>query len=43
VPESTQRGASSQKIGYSNVRVMSAGITGWLAAKLPTESGESTP
>jgi len=33
----------AKKIGYTNVRVMSAGITGWLAAKLPTESGESTP
>jgi 3-mercaptopyruvate sulfurtransferase SseA len=27
-------------IGYANVRVMYAGISGWLAAKLPTESGE---
>jgi len=26
-------------MGYVNVRVMSAGISGWLAAKLPTESG----
>jgi rhodanese-related sulfurtransferase len=26
--------------GYTNVRVMSAGISGWLAADLPTESGE---
>jgi rhodanese-related sulfurtransferase len=25
--------------GYFNVYVMSAGISGWLAAKLPTESG----
>ncbi len=30
----------ARKIGYSNVQVMSAGISGWLAAKLPTESGE---
>ena len=30
----------AKKIGYSNVQVMSAGISGWLAAKLPTESGE---
>ena len=30
----------AKKIGYSNVHVMSAGISGWLAAKLPTESGE---
>jgi rhodanese-related sulfurtransferase len=27
-------------MGYSNVRVMAAGIAGWLAAKLPTESSE---
>ena len=26
-------------MGYGNVQVMSAGISGWLAAKLPTESG----
>jgi rhodanese-related sulfurtransferase len=30
----------ARKIGYSNVHVMSAGISGWLAAKLPVESGE---
>ena len=30
----------AKKIGYSNVRVMSAGISGWLASNLPTESGE---
>lgn len=30
----------AKKIGYSNVQVMSAGISGWLAAKLPTEAGE---
>lgn len=29
----------AEKIGYRDVRVMSAGISGWLAAKLPTESG----
>src|SRR5271168_337969 len=27
-------------MGYSNVHVMSAGISGWADAKLPTESGE---
>ncbi len=27
-------------LGYTNAHVMSAGINGWLAAKLPTESGE---
>jgi rhodanese-related sulfurtransferase len=30
----------ARKMGYTNVHVMSAGINGWLAAKLPTESGE---
>jgi rhodanese-related sulfurtransferase len=30
----------AKKIGYSNVHVMSAGISGWLAANLPTETGE---
>jgi rhodanese-related sulfurtransferase len=30
----------AKTFGYANVKVMSAGITGWLAAKLPTESGE---
>ena len=29
----------AKKLGYENVYVMSAGISGWLAAKLPTESG----
>jgi rhodanese-related sulfurtransferase len=29
----------AKKLGYGNVHVMSAGISGWLAAKLPTESG----
>lgn len=27
----------AKAMGYANVRVLSAGITGWLAAKLPTE------
>lgn len=26
-------------MGYRNVHVMSAGISGWLSAKLPTETG----
>jgi len=30
----------AKNLGYTNVKVMSAGISGWLAAKLPTESGE---
>jgi len=29
----------ARKLGYENVRVMSAGIRGWLSARLPTESG----
>jgi rhodanese-related sulfurtransferase len=28
------------EMGYRNVRVMSAGISGWMGASLPTESGE---
>ena len=27
------------KMGYGNAHVLSAGIAGWLAARLPTESG----
>jgi hypothetical protein len=27
-------------MGYPNVLVMSAGISGWLGASLPTNSGE---
>lgn len=30
----------AKQMGYRNVHVMSAGISGWLNAKLPTESGE---
>ena len=30
----------AQGMGYRNVRVMSAGISGWLKADLPTESGQ---
>lgn len=29
----------AKKMGYKNVRVMSAGISGWLSANMPTESG----
>ena len=29
----------AKKMGYSNIHVMSAGISGWIAAKLPTEAG----
>ena len=30
----------AKKLGYTDVQVMSAGIAGWVDAKLPTESGE---
>ena len=30
----------AKRLGYTDVRVMSAGISGWVAAKMPTESGE---
>ncbi len=30
------------RMGYANVRVMSAGISGWRSADLPTDSGERT-
>jgi len=28
----------AKQMGYSNVKVMAAGISGWLSSKLPTES-----
>jgi rhodanese-related sulfurtransferase len=31
----------AKQMGYTHVQVMSAGITGWLSAALPTESGET--
>ena len=39
VPQGTERGAPGKGFGYTNVRVLSAGISGWLDASLPTESG----
>ena len=36
-PNAARRASS---MGHSNVRVMSAGIRGWLAAQLPAQSGE---
>ncbi|MDA3934040.1 MAG: rhodanese-like domain-containing protein [Gammaproteobacteria bacterium] len=30
----------AKKLGYNKVMVMSAGISGWLSADLPTDSGE---
>jgi rhodanese-related sulfurtransferase len=38
-PNAARRASS---LGYSNVRVMSAGIKGWLDAKLPVETGMAT-
>jgi rhodanese-related sulfurtransferase len=35
-PNAARRASS---LGYANVRVMSAGIKGWLGAKLPVETG----
>lgn len=29
----------ARKLGYANVRVLSAGIKGWISARLPVESG----
>ncbi len=29
----------AKKMGYQNTKVLSAGITGWIAAKLPVEAG----
>jgi rhodanese-related sulfurtransferase len=31
----------AKKMGYTNVQVMSAGISGWLSANLPTESASA--
>jgi rhodanese-related sulfurtransferase len=32
----------AEGMGYRNVHVMSAGISGWQSASLPTESGEAS-
>jgi rhodanese-related sulfurtransferase len=32
----------ASKMGYSNVAVLSAGISGWVAARMPTDSGDRT-
>lgn len=32
----------ARKLGYENVCVMSAGIKGWMSARLPIESGPET-
>jgi rhodanese-related sulfurtransferase len=36
-PSAAQR---AKKMGYTNVKVMPAGINGWINAGLPTEDGE---
>jgi rhodanese-related sulfurtransferase len=35
-----QAAKAAQKLGYTNVKHMSAGISGWNDAKLPTEPGK---
>ncbi|MFZ6658975.1 rhodanese-like domain-containing protein [Undibacterium sp. TJN19] len=32
----------AKKMGYDNTMVMSAGISGWLATSLPTETGDES-
>lgn len=31
----------ARQLGYANVVVMSAGISGWISASMPTESGDT--
>jgi rhodanese-related sulfurtransferase len=33
-------GRRARRMGFEDVKVMSAGIAGWLASKLPAETGE---
>jgi len=33
----------ARSLGYDNVRVMSAGIKGWISRRLPVESGHPVP
>jgi rhodanese-related sulfurtransferase len=35
-----QAAKAAQKLGYTNIKHMSAGIDGWNEAKLPTQPGE---
>ena len=35
-----QAAKAAQKLGYTNIKHMSAGIAGWNEAKLPTEPGK---
>ena len=41
VPEGAERGEARDRDGLPAGAVMSAGIQGWLAAGLPTQSGEA--
>ena len=36
-PQAARR---AEKLGYTDVRVMAAGINGWVGARLPIQSGE---
>jgi len=36
-PKATRK---AEKMGYANVKVMPVGISGWLSAGFPTETGE---
>jgi rhodanese-related sulfurtransferase len=35
-----QAAKAAEKLGYTNIKHMSAGIAGWNDAKLPTEPGK---
>ena len=35
-----QAAKAAEKLGYTNIKHMSAGIAGWNAAKMPTEPGK---
>lgn len=35
-----QAAKAAQKLGYTNIKHMSAGIAGWSEAKMPTEAGK---
>jgi len=37
VQESAEAARRAKHMGYRNVKVMSAGISGWLAARMPFE------
>ncbi len=39
-PAYLQAAKAAQKLGYTNIKHMAAGIDGWNEAKMPTESGK---